>query len=92
VHGELDLVGGKAEWQPGRLSYWNRAGKLRCECVKVWCKGSSWGGSVGEKGGDEAPFVNHGGDRGGEGTLSIPKDAGGNVWEGGCNQGGLVVF
>lgn len=92
MNGEVDFVGGNAEGQPRRDS--NREGGVEVgrEEGKVGSERSGGGGSVTDKEADRASLVNLGGDCEGEGTVCIPKDAGSNVWAGGGNQGGLVVF
>jgi len=92
VDGELDLVGGEAEGQPGRISHWERAVELCHKCVEVLCESGSGGGSVGDQEGDRASFVDLSGDSQGEGTVCIPKDACCNVRGSGSNQDGLAVF
>ena len=58
----------------------------------MWCKRISRGGSVGDSKRDPTPLNNHGCDWEGEGAVGISEGAGSAVWEGGCDQGDLVVF
>ena len=48
VDRELDLVGGKAKEQRGRISPREGAVELAGEGVEVWCEGARGGGRVGD--------------------------------------------
>ena len=52
VYGELDLVGGEAEGQPGGLAHREGLIKLGGKSVEVGCEGGSGGGRVGDEEGD----------------------------------------
>jgi len=92
VDGELDFVWGEAEGQPGRVSHRERLVKLCRKCVEVGCEGSSRGGRVRDEKSDRASLVDLGSDCEGEGAVRILKDTSSDIWEGGCDQGGLFMF
>jgi len=52
VDGELGLVVGEVEGQPGRLSHRECLVELGRQGIKVWCKSGSGGGRVGDEEGD----------------------------------------
>jgi len=89
---QLDLVGGEAKVPPGRVSHWERTIEWGCEGVKIWCEGSRWGGRVGDEERDRTSIIDLSCDTEGESAVTIPEDAGGDVGEGGSDQGGLRVF
>ena len=92
MNAELDLVGGKAEGQPGRVSHREGAVDLRCKRVEVWSKRGSRAGSVSDQEGDGSSFNDHHGDRKGEGAVGISEDPRVKVRESCRNQTRLVVF
>jgi len=92
VDGTLDFIGGVAEWQSGRVSHRARPVKLCRERVKVWCEGRSRGRRVGDEESDRASLVNLFSDCEGEGVVPISQDTSSDVWQVGCDQGGLFMF
>jgi len=92
VDGELGLVRGEAEGQPGRLAHREGLIQLGRESVEVRCEGGSGGGRVGDENGDRPTIVDLGRDHKGEDTVCIPKDASSYVGEGGSDQGRLLVL
>ena len=92
MDGELGLVGGKAEGQPGGLAHWEGLVELGRESVEVGCEGGGGGGRVGDEWGDRPTIVDLGGDCEGEDTVRISEDTGGDVGKGGSDQGRLLVL
>jgi len=92
VDGELGLVGGEAERQPGGIAHLERLVELGREGVEVGCEGGGRGGRVGDEQGDRSTVVDLGRDRMGEDTVCIPKDASSYVGEGCSDQGRLLVL
>ena len=89
---QLDLVGGEAKGQPGRVTHWERTVELGSEGVDVWSKGSRGGGRVGDDKCDRTPIVDLSCDGEGESAVCILADAGRDVGEGGSDQAGLRAF
>jgi len=89
---QLDLVGGEAKGQPGRVTHWERTVESGSEGVDVWSKGSHEGRWVGDDKCDRTPIVDLSCDGDGESAVFILADAGRNVGKGGSDQGGLRVF
>jgi len=83
VDGELSLVRGEAEGQPGRISHLEGFVELGGECVEVRCEGGSGGGRVGDEQGDRPAIVDLGCARKGKDTVCIPEDASSYVGESG---------
>ena len=92
VDGELGLVGGEAEGQPGRLAHWERFVELGGESVEIGCEGGSGSRRVRDEEGDRPTIVDLGRDREGEDAVRIPEDTSSNVGEGGCDHGRLLVL
>ena len=92
LNGELDLVGGEAEAQPGRLAHREGLVKLGGKSVEIGCEGGSRGCRVGDKEGDRSAIIDLVRDCKGEGAVRIPEDAGHDVGEGGCDQGRLLML
>jgi len=92
VDGEQGLVGGEVEGQAGRLAHREGFVKLGGESVEIACESGRRSGRVGEEEGDRSAIIDLGCDREGKGAVSIPKDAGSDVREGGCDQGRLLVL
>ena len=92
MDGELNLVGGEAKGQPGRLAHRERLVELVGECVKVWGKGRGGGGRVGDVKGDRSTVIDLSGDCEGQDAIRISQDAGSDVRESCCNEGRLGVL
>jgi len=92
VHGELGLVGGEAEGEPGGLAHREGFVKLGREGVEVGCERGGGCGRVGDDEGDRSAIIDLGGDSEGKGAVCIPKDTSGDVGEGGCDPGRLLVL
>ena len=92
VDGELCLVGGEAEGQPGRLAHRERLVELVGKGVEVWGKGRGGGGRVGDEKGDRSTVIDLGCDREGENAVRISQDAGSNIGESRSNKGRLRVL
>jgi len=63
VDGELCLVWGEAEGQPGRLAHREQLVDLVGKGVEIWGKGRGRGGRVGDQKGDRSTVIDLGCDR-----------------------------
>jgi len=89
---QLDLIGGEAKGQPGRVSHWEGSVELGGEGLKVRCEGGPEGSWVGDNNSKRASVINFGHDGEGESAVCISEDASGNVGEGGSHQKRLRLF
>ena len=92
VDSKLSFVGGEVEAQPWSFSHWKGLVELGGQSVEVWCKGGSGGGRVGDEEGDGAMIINLGRDCERENTVCISEDTGGDVGEGGGDEGRLWML
>ena len=89
---QLDIVGDEAKGQPGRVSHQEGTAELSGKRVEISCEGSGGTGWVGANASDRPPVVDLGCHGEGVTAVCIPEDSGGNVGEGGSDQGRLRVF
>ena len=72
VDGELGLVGGEGEGQPGRLTNRESLIELCRQGVEVGCEGGGRGGRLGDEEGNRSSVIHVCRDGEGEDTVRIP--------------------
>jgi len=89
---QLLLVEGEAKGQQGRVSNGKGVVELGGEGLEVGCEGSGGGGRVRDEESHRSSVIDLCRDGKGESAVGIPKEASGDLREGGSDKESLRVF